>query len=532
MSKKINEVVNDAYMKELMDIPPVEVNEERVCSQVFNKLGIEKQAAKSNIIDFSSAKKPKRVTGKFLRIAAAAAIVLSIGATAVAAATIIYNQMAPQKIEYFSPVSDNSKLPVAHDINEPGYHTGLKADLESLNTVVGETIDTGKGVKVTLDTVAVDSSFINAFFTLEYDEAIDLAKFSESDLPEYTKLDVFMPWFGISIDGDELPSSWTEDQNDPYLENENTIKYMMRVPVTTALPDQFECGFNLYSMTLPDGSRIARENVAPKVDESGKVIKNETTELNFSVPVGISATKALTKNAEAKTYELNGKSLELEKLSVSPFGSSFVLRDRDNELSMELAQSHTEEEIAQMDLAKMSAELDAKYISELYPFNFYITDSLNNVVNVINRNELIGIDPNAESITITPVKRTNSRSDATETSYSVTDIGAKMPTNELGGFYLKNFAVNGQRVSVTLSPYGSVDYGTEVFFNDDKIASAQTNHSGLINHQIDRNTGDVIFSVDYYSATAEELATIDSFTVHSDSEVTLDEASAITIPLK
>ena len=533
MSKKINEVVNDAYMKELMDIPPVEVNEERVCSQVFNRLGLEKQASKSNIIDFSSAAKPKKVTGKFLRIAAAAAIVLSIGATAVAAATIIYNQMAPQKIEYFAPVSDNSKLPVAHDINEPGYHTGLKADLENLNTVVGETIDTGKGVRITLDTVAVDSSFINAFFTLEYDEAIDLAKFSEYDSPEYSKLNAFVPWFGVSIDGDELPSSWTEDQNDPYLENENTIKYMMRVPVTTVLPDQFECSFDLYSMTLPNGEHLVRDADMPKSDDNGEIIPNEyhtQAKINFSVPVDITATLPYTVSVEPKDYEINGKTLEIEKLSISPFGSLLVTNSHQEEFEA-LWDEYYETGDATA-LEKAQAEYVSKYIE---PADVYITDNLGNSLNMLwnsqNGIELIGGDINAESITITPFIRAY-KSD--ETIYSTTDIGAKIPTSDFGGFYIKDYAVNGQRVSLTLSPYGKADYSLYVNFNDDEIASTQTNHSGVINNQIDRKTGDFIYSIDYYSATEEELKTIKSFTSRGgmDFAGTLDTENAITIPLK
>lgn len=495
--------MDEAYAEDLLQLNPVLVNKTAILQKTCNKLKLQPPEEEGKDIDTDNSqgsmplspkapgKEKRHITWRLLAIAAV--LTLALSTVVYAAAAIIYS-MEQQKVEYFDR-SSMAQTPVSG----PTYHGALAMDIEQYNASVGTSV-TDNGKTVTLDTIAVDDNFINAFFTITYDKPIDLSASSAIDnsMPAYDKLRYVLPYFTIKVDGKDLDSGFTTiDELDPYMQNDHTVKMLVRHTVPTILPNEF------------------------KLSLSGEGWGDDTGVYQFEVLVDKTASATKTLAATPGAYQLNTtngqRTLDLEKLSITPFGGIFSVK------------GHWNGEIGP----------DSNY---LMPQDFYITDDKGNALNTFWNNgvspnspyyavEIINPAPDTKSITLTPIISKNSEGDnVTFKTYSTNDIGTKIETNPYGGFYLEDYIVEDKRISYVLRPYGLCHYTTDFMPDDDNITLLQ-GRSGLVNQQIDRKTGILTYSIDYYAATLQELKAITSFQVAYDKNFELDKASEITLPL-
>lgn len=480
---KISEAMNDAYMDELLNIEPIEIDTDAITKKTFSKLEI-------------SSKAPGR--HKFFHTALIAAAIILALSTVVYAGSVIYGMMQ-QKVDYFN-LNPNNSTPV----NAPVYHGALEMDIEQFNAAVGATAQ-AEGTTITLDTVAADNNFINAFFTIVYDEPVDLNahQFVEDFWPDYYKLRYVIPSFGIKIDGKEVLGGFsTSDTDDPYMADEYTVKTMVRWVCPTILPDVFELNI---------------EGQQPSLNGD---VSTET--FTFDVTIDKSASAAKTLAAKPGIYSLDTadgqRTLDLNKLAATPFGAVFSVNGHwdGDELNPNPAY--------------------------LMPEDFYITDDKGNVLNTFWNNvvssgspyyalEIIGCAPDAKSITLTPILDKQNYDDTETRTYSLSNIGAKIELDNMGGYYLENYIVEDSRISLVLRPYGRCNYFAGGIVIDTDGVSLAGGRSGLINEQIDRKTGLLTYSISFYAATPEELQKITTFTAFYNGAYELDEGAAITLPL-
>ena len=144
------------------------------------------------------AHKPRRRALRALAIAAA--FVVLTGSVAFAGYSAL--QLAEHPIDFFAANAPNGVAPNGVAPNAPTFHTAAM-DLEQYSAVVGQSVEV-EGATVTLDTIAVDDNFINAFFTIAFDEPLDLDNafdgLNEGGMPAYDRLRSVMPLFEFRID--------------------------------------------------------------------------------------------------------------------------------------------------------------------------------------------------------------------------------------------------------------------------------------------------------------------------------------------
>lgn len=500
MKRKMSDMINDAYMDQLLGLEPVEVDENAIKRRTFEKLELTgKEVASGNATPFVRKMNGGKPRWKALRVTAIAVALMMALSTAVYAATVIYS-MVQQKVGFFEPNGTNQT-----PVSGPTYHGALAMDIERYNASVGQSV-TDNGKTVTLDTIAVDDNFINAFFTVAFDEPINLDNIPdiEAHFPAYYKLRYVLPHFDVKVNGKEIDGGFsTSDDYDPYMVNDSTVKMMIRYAVPTILPNTFDISLH-------------GEEWGTTVGSSAQV-----GTFDFALTVDKTASAAVTRTAEPGVYTLDTedgqRSLDLNKLAVTPFGAIFSVK------------GHWNGEI----------NPDPAY---LMPEDFYITDDKGNVLNTFWNNmvssnapyyalEMMGIANDAENITLTPILDSTVFDDGEDRTYSVTDIGAKIEINNLGGYYLEDYIVEAGRISLVLRPYGRCNYFTGGVVVDTDNVTLAGGRSGLINEQIDRKTGLLTYSIDLYAATPEDLQAISTFTVWYGGAFELDEAAAIKLPL-
>lgn len=501
MKRKLSEIMNDIYTEDLLEIEPVPVNEEQIKSKVFGKLGLSPDSIHDGVRTFEDITTPafRTIKGgksqhRFLKVAAVVLAALILVPSAAYAANTLY-EMIRQSISYFEQ-EGSGQTPV----NGPTYHSPLAMDVEQYNAKVGYSVESD-GKTVTLDSVAIDDNFINAFFTINYDEAINLDEQGDdySHFPAYSKIRDLTPFFSIEINGERIQGGFsTIDEYDPYMVDDKTVKMMIRIVTPTIFPDEF------------DLSLLGQNPSSKDID------------YRFDLSIDKSASAAATRSVESGLYQIGEKSLDLEKLAVTPFGSVISVK------------GHMDED---------GINPDPNY---LMPGDLHIVDNTGKVMHSFWNNamsgdssyyalELIGGSPDAESVTLTPVKHNRDRNtqDSIELrSYSVNDIGVKIELSPIGGYNLEDYKVENKGVSITLRPYGVCNYEAHILLDDDQVSLTDMKRKGLINQQIDRKTGLFTFSIDYYAATLEELQSISTFEIPYQNGVELDNENAITLPLK
>ena len=89
------------------------------------------------------------------------------------------------------------------------------------NAAVGQSIEHG-GVTMTLDNVAMDVSGLDAFFTVQGNEAIEDLLHREGYEPDWEKVGGLFNLLYTSVNGDE--NALYNDQNDYYLDENGRLK--------------------------------------------------------------------------------------------------------------------------------------------------------------------------------------------------------------------------------------------------------------------------------------------------------------------
>ena len=547
---KVSDMMNDAYQDELLNLEPVDVDTNAIKNNVFNKLNLssedidfeENRTVIDNSISASLDRRRsartkgatnKKSSKRALRTVAIVAAIM-IGGTGIVYAASELLGMGKQDVDFFDKNGTGST-----EVNSATYFAGLETALEEFNATVGESM-TEDGRTVTLDSVSVDDNYINGFFTVTYDEPIDLNanEYMRDYDPGYSKLRIMVPDFTIKIDGKytdgllDAGENWPAmGQSDPYMLDDKTVKMVVRWPIGTMLPDTFALSIGTISYF-----------------ENNTEIGDEGT-YHFDVAIDKTASSAYTRAVEPGKYTFDTtegpKTLTLEKLAITPFGGIISVMEYWVKTS----------EISPFDGKEYSGgALDPSCISLS---RLYITDDKGNVINStegyigsgmsastgINTKELIGIAPDAKTLTLAPVIYEEPQFDdngfflgyegSEDRTYSVNDIGAKIELDKLGGYYLEDYIVEDARVSLVLRPYGKCDYLTgSIVIDTDNVSLAEGSHSGLLNEQLDRATGFITLSIDFYAATPDELKAITTFHARYENIGIVDEAASITIPIE
>lgn len=244
----------------------------------------------NNIIKSLPNKSPHRKVSIKIALIAAAVATLSI-TTVFALDTSFGKNVIGQVISYF----DNSSTKYYEN----------KASFEKFNRAVGVAAE-DKGIKLTLDNLAIDDNFMNVFFTIESNKPIDM-KFSNENILFKDLLSV--PLLHFKINGKEIRYSNNNDI-DAYFQGENTLKVMRRINVSQIkLPKNFDLEMYAEEIFRVKGNW----SIASTIDKAEVETESKTVKPNIKATVDVGDFK---------------HNITIDKVSISPFGSQIIISEK------------------------------------------------------------------------------------------------------------------------------------------------------------------------------------------------------------
>ncbi|WP_428420562.1 DUF4179 domain-containing protein [Paraeggerthella hominis] len=447
----------------------------------------------------------KRLTRRgFVVAAAAVAAAAMLGGAAYAGSRLL--QMQPGDALFFQ---GGKNLPV---------YSSLQKGVSSLQADVGQTAEV-EGVRVTLDSVSCDRSIVNLFFTLEEDGGFDLSELSNyqgSQENDWSKLQNLAPRFGYELTSNgETLGTGSVDQLDAYMED-GKVKVMQRIVPESTLPDQVDVVLKGWAPWSADA-------------ESGTA--------NFSMDAGLDLS-TVDQPRELGSQDLTfftsagEKTMGIKRFTSSELGTVMVVRNDEVETTEESGRP-----------------LYRVPDSALAPGMLKVADDRGNVLVPVGAGDGGGIDPagdyvveyanlspDAKSVTFTPmlnavdweslsVDERKALDDGNSQQIDVSQIGAKLPTSEYGGYELAGWDVKDRTVSITLKPYGWQAMGgymelipeedatplVSTWTNPETGETGQGYHSAIVWRKRDYLTGELVQMTSYYAASDEELRGLTSY---------------------
>lgn len=385
----------------------------------------------------------------------------------------------------------------ANDKNLPVY-SSMEEGARALSADVGQTalID---GTQVTFDSISCDRNVANLYFTLTREGGFDLegaSIYSGSKEAVWPRLQSLMPWLTYTLEDDTGIHAQGDINNlDAYLED-GAIKCLMRITPEKMMGEEVRIGLN----TLPK--------------ESDEWIPAFSIGLDLS---DVPAPHVIEQQNITFDTSQGERRIGIERFTASELATVMVIRN--DEVFTEDADGRP--------VGKLPEDV-------LAPYELMITDDAGNTLVPVGAGDGTGIDlqgayviefarldPNARSITITPVLKTadDRVHQDEEHIIDLSRVGAKVETSEFGGYEVVSREVKDGSVSITLQPYGWVpENGGKVLlladeaptyketFTDPETGRCYTGeHSGISVIKCDYETGDVRDMTFFYDATDDEL---------------------------
>lgn len=461
----------------------------------------------------------RRRMGRGAMAVAVAATCALFAGVAYAATNMI--QMQAGEGAFFA---SGQNLPV-FDSMEPG--------AKALSAQVGQTASIG-GVQMTLDEVSCDRSVANLYLTLHADDGFDmesLSSYTGSTEDEWAKVQNAIPTLGFAITGnDGVTSEGTVRSMDAYLEG-GDIKCMMRVVPETVMAEQVQLDIKAWDQE--SASLDQAFSVGMDLADVPKPRELAAQEIAFDTVQGT-------------------KVLDLERFTSSELACVMVVG----------AQGGDGQEASADALDPSCLKVTDERGSVLHPVEagdgLGVSEAEPRII------EFAGLSSDASSVTLTPVladeeameSDRQARVRALEESGSVPDdalhvdvsqVGAKIPLTELGGYEIARWEVEGSTVRISLAPYGWVPAGSvpelipdgEVTMLAEEWTDPDTGQTGMGEHSAiryvkwDYATGMAVQMDHYYKASSEELSALVSYRVHTYPAgwYAEDAAAAQTFPL-
>ncbi|GAA0084746.1 DUF4179 domain-containing protein [Clostridium sp. CTA-7] len=223
------------------------------------------------------------------KIIAIVAILIVVNVTTVFAMTPQGKEMIKGIVEFFNGEYGQ------------GYISN-KENFDKFNKATGITVE-DKGIKVTLDNIAVDDNFLNTFYTIE---SIEPIKKVEEDTPWTAKFT--SPFLISSINGD---NNYIGNNNDidAYFKSDKILKVMKRENISQVnLNDTFDLRITCDEIFGEKGNWTIDTKV------SKKDAKVET--------ISVNPNKKATINLNDFKHDIN-----IEKVTLSPFGNQIVISE-------------------------------------------------------------------------------------------------------------------------------------------------------------------------------------------------------------
>ncbi|AGF56631.1 hypothetical protein B0P06_005094 [Clostridium saccharoperbutylacetonicum] len=241
----------------------------------------------STSLDKLENRKTGRIISRKVIVIVAAIIVLNV--TTVFAITPQGKELIKGVVDFFSGKYEQKYI-------------SDKGKFDEFNKAIGISVE-DKGIKVTLDNIAVDDSFLNTFYTIESTEPINKV---EKDTPWTANFAA--PFLITSINGDDRYSG-NNNNLDAYFKSDKVLKVMKRENISQVnINDTFNLKIKCDEIFGKKGSW----ELTTKVNKND--VKVDTTSVNPN--------KKATINLSDYQHNIN-----IDKVILSPFGNQIVISE-------------------------------------------------------------------------------------------------------------------------------------------------------------------------------------------------------------
>ena len=424
-----------------------------------------------------------------VRVALVAAAVLSIGTVTVFAVGNFISMM-DGKIDFFQNAPEQSSVSDPISTFRGNYNETMQK-LETFNAPVGQSV-TDNGVTITLDSVSMDISGVDLFFTLTGEDAIQQTLAGKDYYPAWSTMFEKGPTFyDIAINGEQICQ---KDAMDWYMAEDGSMKIWAHYLFTQ----------------VPQGDEILLQ-----VAENDMALGKQGS-WKFSVSVDGASIRSGGRQVQAGQYPMVGVPLQLDDSATSQMldVKNIAFGAKGGVFSASYSNF-----IAQDDTGK-----------ELYFSHDSVFNTESDVVN------LTSPDSAAKSITLTPVALNPNGENGENKTITTEQMkqGIKFNTNDCGGYTVQNYQVKDHAITFELVPFGWNPNYFELIPNDtDKISLVERNegkHSALQSRVVNPQTGVISMRYDYYAASQQELESISEWQFYYFSTQLLTD-SAVTLEL-
>jgi hypothetical protein len=156
--------------------------------------------------------------------------------------------------------------------------------------------------------------------------------------------------------------------------------------------------------------------------------------------------------------------------------------------------------------------------------------------------ELVGLDPQAQSLTLTPIlsdETIDRRLRHEPGSFDATQIGLQIPLSAIGGITVISHEVADGRITTKVRPYGYIGSTSRELYYADTSGDFSMEEMltvdrriGLRTQYYDRGENVIVIITDYYAASDEQIARIKTCRFLYDTALSLDEGTPLTLLLR
>lgn len=494
---------NNTPLDSLLTLEPKAVNVDKIMQLTRQKLA-QKEGTSSSIPATAAATRRTSPRRRFAFYAVAAVLAtLLVGGTAYAIGSFLVGQN-PIDFNYQFNSDEGALASTQGGIPVKGQELENR---EKYNVAVGQTVQLD-GVAVTLDTIALDDNFIDVFLTYTYDEPIDLKAVVDSRYADFNAINLFTSQPTVVINGYAIggPQREAKDATAYFASDEQRV---IKKVVDYLIP-----------ITMPNVIDI--EVILDPFTDNHTYVSAIPQQVVFTVQVDKSAAALQTQAVAPGQYEfvIDGQTriLDLEKLAVTPFGAVVSVNTHGDVLS------------------DGGTYLDIR--------DFLIIDDQGNEYRLftpqsalqgeLHAGELRDVPASVQSFTITPLSKADENGPR---DYRLNDSGVQIPTSPEGGFYLRDYQVNGNILTIMAEPYGNeltlvqgANYLREFIVDNGFLA--QQYPGAMMSGSYDKGTNLYTSRHEYHTAPEEEIRKITHFHVYYDEgEPAYNQAAALTLPL-
>lgn len=417
----------------------------------------------------------RRIPKKILLVAAGFIVFASMSVVA----SPLVGEMTSGVIDYFNVPRDFKYI-------------SKQAVYEQYNSQMGVSAS-DQGIKVTVDNLAVDDSYINVFYTVESEKPIRLL--GDEETIEQWRINWTAPHFWFKEDGRYIEPP-AQNEIDAYLEDPYTLIGMQRFAVVGTLGDTVN--LEIYADEI--FGKEGRWHIPLSVDKSSVAVESLTVTPKLKAKVSTGW------NGEYK------HDITVEKVSISPFGNQIVLSER------------AENTFSQFALRDEQGRYLTVIPTATYGGNFFIK--------VTNNFEFIGGRTDMKELTLIPIVTGDEDDGLPAPQLMSAEIGSYpifMPESELGGYVMEDLELTSEKAVATFRQEGAVG----ISYPDLRLLGEDGDNlsfTAFHDDSYDRETGKITITLTFKDASEEDIAKVKKVGYYA-RPMKLNEHEAVRIKL-